>query len=52
LRQIGKRNRRLNEAAIKTALEIRESDSKSVKWIAVDALRELRREEVKKKLKR
>jgi 3-methyladenine DNA glycosylase AlkD len=51
LRQIGKRNLRLNEAAIKTALEIREIDSKSAKWIASDALRELRSEAVMKRLK-
>ena len=41
LRQIGKRNRRLNEKAIEAAEEIARSDSKSARWIASDALREL-----------
>ena len=41
LRQIGKRNLNLNREAIETAKEIQEIDSKSAKWIASDALREL-----------
>lgn len=41
LRQIGKRNRRLNELAIQTAQEIQQLDSKTARWIAADALREL-----------
>ena len=41
LRQIGKRNVRLNRKAIKVAQEIRKMDSKSARWIAADALREL-----------
>ena len=44
LRQIGKRNMNLREAAIKTGQEIQELDSKSARWIAADALRELRSE--------
>ncbi|MDD5750459.1 MAG: DNA alkylation repair protein [Candidatus Pacebacteria bacterium] len=55
LRQIGKRNLALNALAIKTALEIKEKgeklNSKSAKWIANDALRELRGEAVRKMLK-
>jgi 3-methyladenine DNA glycosylase AlkD len=51
LRQIGKRDVRLNEAAIKTALAIREKDSSSARWIAADALRELKSEKVQKRLK-
>ena len=51
LRQIGKRNARLNEAAIKTALAIREMDSSSARWIAADALRELKSEQVQKRLR-
>jgi len=43
LRQIGKRNRALNGAAIKCAEQIRKIDSKSAKWIAADALRELKK---------
>lgn len=42
LRQIGKRNARLNRAAIKTAKEIQRIDSRAAKWIASDALRELK----------
>ncbi len=41
LRNIGKRNRALNRAAIATARKIQTLDSKSAKWIATDALREL-----------
>jgi len=51
LRQIGKRNLRLNRAAIRTAEEIRELDSPSARWIAADALRELRSEAVQKRLR-
>jgi 3-methyladenine DNA glycosylase AlkD len=43
LRQIGKRNPRLRRAAIAEAEEIRKIDSPSARWIAADALRELRR---------
>jgi 3-methyladenine DNA glycosylase AlkD len=42
LRQIGKRNRRLHKLAIAAAEEIRRQDSRSARWIAADALRELR----------
>lgn len=41
LRTIGKRNLRLNQAAIRTAMEIQKLDSRSARWIAADALREL-----------
>jgi 3-methyladenine DNA glycosylase AlkD len=50
LRQIGKRNLHLNKQAIKTAKEIRKIDSKSAKWIASDAMRELTKESVQKRL--
>jgi len=43
LRQIGKRDLRLRRAAIATALRIHKQDSRSARWIAADALRELRR---------
>lgn len=49
LRQIGKRNMNLNRKAIEVAEEIQSMDSKSAKWIAADALRELRSEKVQKK---
>jgi len=51
LRQIGKRNKRLNAAAIKAANEIEKIDSKAAKWIAKDALRELRSSAVQKRIK-
>lgn len=50
LRQIGKRNWNLNEMATKTAEEIKQLDSKSARWIASDAIRELTGEKVQKKL--
>lgn len=50
LRQIGKRNRVLNGKAIETAEEIRQIDSRSARWIAADALRELHSEAVQRRL--
>jgi 3-methyladenine DNA glycosylase AlkD len=50
LRQIGKRNAILNVAAINTSTHIGEFDSKSAKWTAADALRELTSAPVGKKL--
>jgi 3-methyladenine DNA glycosylase AlkD len=41
LRQIGKRNRTLNQVAIAVAKRIAQQDSKAAKWIAADALAEL-----------
>lgn len=52
LRQIGKRDLMLNKEAIKTAEDIKRIDSKSAKWIASDAIRELTSGAVKKKLKK
>ena len=52
LRQIGKRNSNLNRAAIKAAKDIQKIDSRSAKWIAKDALRELTSEAIQKKLER
>jgi 3-methyladenine DNA glycosylase AlkD len=51
LRQIGKRNPDLNAAAIKTAEEIRALGSRSGRWIAADALRELTGEQVQLRLR-
>jgi 3-methyladenine DNA glycosylase AlkD len=42
LRQIGKRNPRLRQAAIATARRLQRLDSRAARWIAADALRELR----------
>jgi len=52
LRQIGKRNLQLNQAAIAVAEEIRAIDSRSARWIAADALRELRSEAVARRLRK
>jgi 3-methyladenine DNA glycosylase AlkD len=52
LRNIGKRNVRLNEAAITTAREIQRLDSKSARWIATDAIRELESYAVQTRLRR
>ena len=51
LRNIGKRNLNLNEAAINTAKEIQRLDSKAARWIAADAIRELESENIQKRLK-
>jgi 3-methyladenine DNA glycosylase AlkD len=52
LRQIGKRNRALNTLAIKEARHLRESASRSARWIAADALRELTSAAVQARLRR
>jgi 3-methyladenine DNA glycosylase AlkD len=52
LRQIGKRNRALNKAAIKTAEGIQKSGLSSARWIAADALRELKSSAVQNRLKK
>src|SRR5713226_6858988 len=51
LRQIGKRNLKLNKAAVTTALKIKKIESGASKWIASDALRELKDPEVLKRLR-
>jgi 3-methyladenine DNA glycosylase AlkD len=50
LRQIGKRSVALNEMAIKAADEIQQMDSRSARWVASDAIRELTSEAVQKRL--
>ena len=52
LRQIGKRNIKLNRAAIVSAREIKKIKSKSARWIAADALREFNSLAVKTRLKK
>ena len=52
LRNIGKRNLNLNEAAINTAREIQRLDSKAARWIAADAIRELESEAVQIRLRK
>ena len=50
LRAIGKRSPRLNAAAMETALRLRETDARGARWVAADALRELRSEAVQRRL--
>jgi len=50
LRQIGKRNARLNGLAVKTAAEIQKLQSRSARWIAADTIRELENEAVQRRL--
>jgi len=52
LRNIGKRNVKLNREAIRAAERIRKQDSRVARWIAADALRELRSEAVQERLRR
>jgi len=51
LRQIGKRNICLNTKAIETAKEIQKIQSKSAKWIAQDAIKELTNDAIQERLK-
>jgi 3-methyladenine DNA glycosylase AlkD len=50
LRQIGKRNRTLHPAAIRTAERIARRDSRAARWVAAGALRELRGPRVRERL--
>ncbi len=52
LRQIGKRNLNLNKKSIIIAEKINKENSKSAKWIAKDALRELKSEKIQEKFKK
>ena len=51
LRQIGKRNAKLLRAALKRAKRIQKLDSKSARWIAADAIRELESDAVQARLR-
>jgi 3-methyladenine DNA glycosylase AlkD len=51
LRQIGKRSKRLNSKSIDVAKEIQNMDSKSARWIAIDAVMELTSGSVQKRLR-
>ena len=51
LRSIGKRNKGLNRVALTSARKILEQDSKSAKWIARDAIRELESDKTRSRLK-
>lgn len=50
LRNVGKRNRNLNRAAIDLAEEIGRIDSRAARWIASDVIRELNSEAVQRRL--
>jgi 3-methyladenine DNA glycosylase AlkD len=52
LRQIGKRNLFLNKKAIECASDIKRLDSKSSRWIATDALRELKNPKIVERIKK
>ena len=52
LRNIGKRNPNLNEVAMKAAKEMQQMDSKSARWIASDARRDLTSEATKRRLEK
>jgi len=51
LRNIGKRNVWLNREAIRAAERIRRQDSSAARWIAADALRELKSNAVQRRLR-
>ena len=52
LRNIGKRNPNLNKAALKAAKEIQRIDSKTARWNASNAIRELESEAVQRRLRK
>jgi 3-methyladenine DNA glycosylase AlkD len=49
VRQIGKRNARLNREALKLCGDLLKMDSKNARWIATDAVKELKSEAVRKR---
>lgn len=51
LRNIGKSNVRLNQAAIRTARQLQRLGSRSARWIAADAIRELENPAVRGRIK-
>jgi 3-methyladenine DNA glycosylase AlkD len=52
LRQIGKRNAILHAAAVEVATHLRDSESRAARWVASDALRELRSGPVRARIAR
>jgi 3-methyladenine DNA glycosylase AlkD len=50
LRGIGKKNARLNQLAIECAERIRAQNTKSSRWIASDALKELKSDKIRARL--
>jgi len=51
LRAVGKRNQKLNSAAVLLARRLTDSDNQTARWVGRDALRELTSPSVKKRLK-
>ncbi len=51
VRQIGKRNSRLNREALKLCGDLLKMDSKSARWIASDAIKELESEAIRRRFK-
>jgi 3-methyladenine DNA glycosylase AlkD len=51
LRSIGKRNMNLHQVAMQAAQEMQKMDSKSARWIASDAIRDLSSDAVQRKLR-
>jgi len=51
LRQIGKRNRHLNQKAIAATRQIQKADTQATRWIASDVLRELTDQNIQERLK-
>jgi 3-methyladenine DNA glycosylase AlkD len=51
LREIGKRNTKLNRAAIATALRIQKKGPRGSRWIASDAIRELKSPAVRRRIR-
>jgi 3-methyladenine DNA glycosylase AlkD len=51
LRNIGKRNQKLNREAVRAAEKLRRRDSRAAKRIAADALRELRGDAAQRRLR-
>jgi 3-methyladenine DNA glycosylase AlkD len=52
LRNIGKRNYSMNKKAVETAKKILKNESKTAKWIANDAIRELTSEKILKRFEK
>ncbi len=52
LRQIGKRSLHLNKLAVESAERIKAQNTRAARWIAADALRELRNEKTLERIKR
>ena len=50
LRNLGKRNAALHAAALEAATRLRESESRSARWVGSDALRELESDKVRQRL--